>query len=531
MSRNSVYNYGNNNNKSNSWNNQNKQNQNQTNVERELNSISQEINTELKHPLPFSSFGPQKTTVNLISGRDISYDELRLAAYKAKENNSTSQYESFLRSRKEDTNKCATFIKEDTRKAARYLQIATEKRAENENFTMKPYIPFEAPAMTICSSFGPNTNTQPFQSKGITAFGPKIASVGITDTTTNINKVSPSGTGIFGQTSTKPVFGSTAISTPTFGANNAPKFGQQAFGSQMTSAFGSGAPSKPFGSNNTTPRFGSTAFGNQNKDTSKTTNSSAFGSTTTPTFGSTAFSQKSTSITSSLSPFGSTATSAFDSSSFGNKAGSGAFGSNTTSIPSAFGLPPKPSGVFGASKTDTQTASENKPSPFGPQTTSIFGNGQTTSAFGNKKATTAFGNNQTTSAFGNKQTTTVFGNNQTTSAFGGNTDSKPTLGFGKSKPFGSGTESGNNSSVFGSRIGGALTESPSTQQTQSLFSTKNNFQGVTGNYNTQPRFIQSDKDDSITKLEDLLEAARIEFEGAKFRLGRIPDIPPPRELC
>ncbi|KAF8605851.1 hypothetical protein BDV93DRAFT_30550 [Ceratobasidium sp. AG-I] len=252
----------------------------------------------------------------------------------------------------------------------------------------------------------------------------------------------------------KPVFGSTATNTPTFG-------GSSAFGASQpaqTSAFGGTGFVKPgtgaFGSSTGTATFGSgtSAFGS-------TSQPSAFGATPQPSaFGAPA----------QPSAFGAapsattTTTSAFGQSGFGAKPafGQSAFGSTATPAASAFGsstsAPAAPSfGQSGFGASTTATAPAFGQSAFGAKpATSAFGASTGGGGFGAFSAkATSFGGTgnatNTTSAFGAPAAPSAFGSTSGTSAFGASGGTG--TGFGafasKSTSFGGQPSTG---SAFGS---------------------------------------------------------------------------------
>uniref|UniRef100_L2FG80 Nuclear pore complex subunit nup159 n=1 Tax=Colletotrichum fructicola (strain Nara gc5) TaxID=1213859 RepID=L2FG80_COLFN len=195
-------------------------------------------------------------------------------------------------------------------------------------------------------------------------------------------------------------FGSSASSTPAFGAPSALGGGQK--------------PANPFGSGGSTPAFGgSSALGAKSSPwgTSNALGSATGASSTGSTFGSTAFGGN----TSAASPFGQTSTpnpafgqpSSFGQSSAlgGNKSPWAAAGSSSATTGSTFGQPSTfgsgNKSVFGSGSTPTAAAAPSSGGGFaGFASSGGFG------SLGNKNA------NEGGSVFGSKPSSSPFGSGQ-----------------------------------------------------------------------------------------------------------------------
>ncbi|KAJ0339588.1 hypothetical protein COL922a_004317 [Colletotrichum nupharicola] len=225
----------------------------------------------------------------------------------------------------------------------------------------------------------------------------------------------PAAASPFGAPSQPSAFGSSASSTPAFGAPSALGGGQK--------------PANPFGSGGSTPAFGgSSALGAKSSPwgTSNALGSATGASSTGSTFGSTAFGGN----TSAASPFGQTST---PKSAFGS---GGAFGSG-----SALGSTPAAA---------TSSPAFGQPSSFG-QSSSLGGNKSPWAAAGSSSATTGstFGQPSTFGS-GNKS---VFGSGSTPTAAATPSSGGGFAGFASSGGFGSlGNKNANEGgSVFGSK--------------------------------------------------------------------------------
>lgn len=273
------------------------------------------------------------------------------------------------------------------------------------------------------------------------------------------------------------------------------------------------AASNPFGtssfSSNNNGAFGSAgAFSSAGAtNSSQTPISSPFGSSTTN------------------NPFGGTANNTFGKSSFGNTQPIGAFGK------SGFGNNSKDFGGFGASGFETNamasSAKPNTQSPFGNSTASSmpFGSASTSNP-------TSFGTNSNNKSPFNTSSTDT---NKVSSPFGSS-------GFGSSGFGSTGFGNTNQPSVFGAnRTTQVSTQSPfASSGDNSLNSGANPFSNAVFNdstptnhqFPTQPSgFKQCEIELPSTKIEDLHSNIVALFKSEKFELGKVPDIPPPFELC
>ncbi|CUM63197.1 uncharacterized protein PRCAT00000766001 [Priceomyces carsonii] len=486
-----------------------------------------------------SSYGLESPAVNnLISGRDMSPEELRIQYLEAVSTNSIDQYNKMIEARVNDMKYCANFLSDKANLAVRYQQ----KAAEMPNSTPKPFInrtveqnieeyknnpsgfnsgqsnPFGSSQSTgfggnvkggafgsIANPFasnnttGANNNKSPFQSIGAGGFGSSGFGGGL----------QPSGSenSAFGSGS-----GSTAFGSSGFGsARPASGTGTSAFGS---AAFSSGTGTSAFGSSGfgTTAKggspFGSSSLANNGNSTQKTSpfGNAGFGSTLNSAgnsaFGSTGFGssmaqnqQKPGSVfgSSNLGGSSNATTQGFGSSGFGSSGfGSAGFGSgNQSSLPFA---------SAGLSKTSTINGSQG----FGA------------SGFGqSNKANPPSANSQAASPFG------------TQSAFSNNTNALPT----------------NNSSGFGaSGFNGGAQASPfgSVQASSSPFASQGNTAGATFNNGPQSSPFghlnnvhqnSSGSQDAQAALKDVEPYLIEAFSGSTFKLGDIPEIAPPIALC
>ncbi|KAH3665899.1 hypothetical protein OGAPHI_004088 [Ogataea philodendri] len=301
-----------------------------------LNTKTEEIKKNVNSILPDVRNGAVLTSyslappanVNLISGRDMSFEELRLQYY---QNKDSAVFE--YNCRKQDMIKCLERVKTEAYKGARYLQLAAEKPPQG----VKSFIdfPIDMNAQSQPNAFGAPRQNSPFGA--------------------------PATSNAFGGASISNPFQSSATAKPNpFGANSiANPFqsaGSSAFGTASnTGPFGrqtATAPANPFGSSSTAPSAGASAFGQ-----------SGFGQASSP-FGSAAAKPNpfgSASTNPAPSPFGATSHTAQPTSGFG-QSGFGAFGSQKVS-------------------PFNQVASQPaKPTPFGQTSSSPFGQPSTTPA-------------------------------------------------------------------------------------------------------------------------------------------------------
>ncbi|KAG7879891.1 hypothetical protein KL905_001384 [Ogataea polymorpha] len=393
---------------------------------------------------------PPPANVNIISGRDVSYEELRVQYY---QNPDTAVHE--YNSRKQDMIKCLEYVRKDAQKAARYLQLAAEKNPAD----VKPFINFSIDMNPAPSS------SLPFGNRGSSPFNQQSSSLG-------------SAKNHFGAPAAQSNPFGTAVTTNAnpFASSNTPAFGSAGFGSKPN-PFGSqtstNSVSNPFGSSSgASSGFGKTGFGQP---------TGAFASVKPNPFGG-----QSNASSSTASPFGAISGNTMNSStmSFPNGVGAGASSS---------------AGPFGGQTSTIQ------PSPFGA------GSQSTTSNAG------PFGNPQTSSAFGN----TGFGS----------------FGAQKASPFGQQTA---NAGVFGqAATKNVSSSSPFTQPSSAPFGQAQNSPfvqpsaaslGQTTNP-TPTGFKQAAIEEQPTKVDDLSESIINEFKAEHFKLGLVPDVPPPLEMC
>lgn len=326
-----------------------------------------------------SSYGPAKYEPNLLTGLDVSPEEMRLRAYDALKEGRITEYaqqEAVIANQADNTVSQALSNME-----AAYQQALKNTSALTGNVSQG----------SIPNTFGQSQSANAFQRAGNAAatFGAPSAFG------------SPS-TSAFGQSS-------------TFGAQRA--FGGSAAANNTSTSGGSGFAA--FGNANTTsrPAFGAaSAFGNS------ATPASAFGSISA--FGS---------VPNAAAPAGNTTTPAFGAAStFGSSSlpGTGsAFGQS-----SAFGSSANaamPTSAFGQTSAPGNQASQSSSASGQSSSMNAFGANQGGSAFGatpnvHSSTTPAFGNAAAApSAFG---TTSAFGQSTQPSAFG-NSSAFPSLSF------------------------------------------------------------------------------------------------------
>lgn len=463
---------------------------------------------------------------NLIAGRDVSPEELRIQYMEAQLNNNLNEYNSSIELKKKDMEYCINEVRKKDTLAARYQQVGITHRD-----TMKPFIDktVEQSMAELQKTVGSNVN----------GFGGTSGAFGSSGFGLNSNPFG-SNANPFGSAASKPSgFGTSGFGSSGFGNNNNgsgafglmgassantisapaastnPGFGNSGFGS---AGFGSSAISGAFGSQKTTSGFGSAGFGlsgssafgsgtgafgtqsnanplgSNNVTTTANTGAGGFGiNTTTSAFGSSGFGA---SKPNNASGFGS---SGFGSSGFGLSG----FGSTTSS---AFGQQPNPASnavsktpsAFGASPSSFGTTTTNTPSAFGSATATANTNQNSTAAnpFGSTTQS-AFGQpaQPATSGFGGfGQTSAASG--QKSSAFGGFASSTTTPAFGAS----------NNSmqpSTNGASVG-------STSQ----------FGGTQAANNSAAK--------SLDKFDP--EIAKV-FLATRFELGKVPEVVPPPQVC
>lgn len=482
-----------------------------------------------------SSYGLGFPAVNnLILGRDLSYEEIRLQYLEAVASNSFPEYERSIEARRKDMDYCVDHLRGQEQVAARYQQ----KSAEPNVGPAKPFIPLSLEESIAQLSnpgnkaFGSaNNQSNPF---GATTFG-NASSSGAFGAQPNPFESKPNTGSGFGNSG----FGNSNTNTQSaFGAAAAGAFGKPA--STTTSAFGAPSTGSAFGSTvfgsaqpTASPgSFGSSGFGNSKPAATASAfgappTGSAFGSTgfgsAQPTassgsaFGSSGFGNSKPA--SATSAFGDPSTvSAFGSTGFGNPPGGSAFGSSgfgnaSTSSGSAPGTSGFGQSGFGQSTNNTTNlpfgnlTNDNKASPFGAtndnNSTSAFGAGSTSSnPFGSSagKGATPFG---------------TMSNQNETLAFALSTNTN--LAFGQSSSNGSAFGASNNTpQQFGSGNNGSGFANSSAPLGQSGF----------GSTSAQPSNVSND-----TSLDEYDPKVLEAFSAAKFELGKIPEVPPPVTLC
>ncbi|KAJ2782888.1 Nucleoporin-like protein 2 [Coemansia interrupta] len=256
-----------------------------------------------------SCFGPAYNKPNILSGTDISPEEMRLDYMQAASSNQIDACERKYQQLESEVEARISDIKRNTEKYAKDWEM------QHGDGDSKP----------TESGFG-KTNAKSAFGSGSSAFGSGSSAFGTSGSAFGSGS-SAFGTGAsaFGSGNKAVTFGQDTVTT--FGANSKPSAFGRGSDSDASSVFGSNASAaSTFGSNtSTTPAFGSStatpAFGTGTKP-------SAFGTSTTSAFGT---------GTATPSAFGTGTTSAFGSgtgttSAFGSGTGTtSAFGSGLTS--------------------------------------------------------------------------------------------------------------------------------------------------------------------------------------------------------
>lgn len=254
-------------------------------------------------------------------------------------------------------------------------------------------------------------------------------------------------------------------------------------------------PFIPFSINEMNPSFGS----------------SGFGSSGTPAFGSSGFGQ-----------------SAFGQSGFGQSAfGKSAFSQNdTTQKSTPFGAAANSSSPFGG-------LAENKGSvtPFGSNSAFAGSNPFAKAASSNN----AFGAASNKGASGAVPTNSAFGATPTNNAFSNASTSNNALASAGS-PFAAGNTTSNNAGNLNNAFGGSgstqnafLTDKVSSNAFSSGNNTNNNAFSTetTGKTN----LLSNPSGNTPASVSDMSEAVMAAFQNATFELGKVPDVPPPANLC
>lgn len=528
---------------------------------REIELDMDEVRSFLSYPNG-SSYGlAAPCPVNVIANRDYSSAESRFDYWKSIKQGTIPQYETEAKARRNDMEKCVTFVKKEAKRAARYVQLSTRNYSINGVLPSKPFVdhPLDLTGQSYntMGAFGNNTTNQfarpnPFSSTSNTSnpFGQSMSTVNPSSSTSNstfgqsafgsgnmTNGLASSSDSILGKPAFGSVpFGSTGSTTSSpFGQlrNNAGKNAQNS--NAQTPPFGTNVSQSPAQTNfssfgSTTSPFGKPAFSNQtslqptNNTTTGMASSSAFGQssnepafrTTSGTFGSPSFGQ-----------------SAFGQPAFGNNssqpaaaaanssrpAQSAAFGQSTFGQ-SAFGQPTfgKPSGT-GQSAFGSTTSGQP---PFGQPSFGQTSFGQ--SSFGQSSfGQSPFGNSAPASS-GNVSTATT-SSMQNTSPFGGVNN---TINSQNPSPFGQQTAPNASSAQTPFQSFGSV---PAATPFGALASSQQSSNQPHSSQQGLPLFVQGLDDKSeTTAMSDLSERTIAIFKDTKFELGNIPEIPPPLEL-
>lgn len=524
-----------------------------------LNQIKNDLQDYSKfNGKPLTSYGLAQPAVNnIISNRDLSFEESRLMYMEAVATNSVPEYEKQLNARSMDMDYCINHLRGKENLAARYSQ----QSVTSMNLP-KPFIPktideninefMNAPT----SSFGaPNafgSQSGGFGSSQANPFGSQSNSLSANPFALN-NQSSGFGSSGFGNSA----FGSSGFGGSS-GSSGTSAFGNSGFGNSGNSGSGnSGFGGSGFGSSG----FGSSGFGgSQTKDASPAgdNNKSGFGGSG---FGGSGFGGSSF----GNSGFGS---SGFGGSAFGNvntSTNSGAFGqsapNNNSSNSSGFGSSAfNSSGLnnsgfgssgfggssfgntgFGSSGFGNTTTNTSDSSGFNKPATSGFGSsGFGSSGFGSS----GFGS----SGFGSsnvKESPTPAAENKPASGFGSSFAANNTQTDTKPSPFGNVTKpetNNSNTSPFGQSGFGTTSNTSTTSQfgntgfgsankAQSPFASSNSAAdsnkpalGISSGFNSGP--TNQLKAENVEGL-DIPDV----FKQNAFVIGEVPDQPPPLEIC
>ncbi|KAI5801536.1 hypothetical protein DFH27DRAFT_60729 [Peziza echinospora] len=463
-----------------------------------------------------SSYAPGKDPpAQLIDGKDMSPEEMRLRAYECMANGAMNQYisEHAMMEGSIDTQinnilsnvpGAVSFMAEanKTRSAYRYTQPAAGAAAGGVFSLSNSAQPVSAFGAAPAASQPVSAFGQPQQP--VSAFGQPAAQA--QSTFAAPSAFASAATPGFGQPSlaapTASVFGQPSLGAapvpafgqPSLGASAAPTFGQSAFGKPTfgQSAFGQptfgataapAAPAPTFGQ----PTFGQSAFGGAAPTATMGQAQGAFGTApAAPTFGQPAFGQ----------------------SAFGQPAAANAFGGAAQPVANAFAsIAPAAANVFGQPATPT---------------TGTFGGGAPVNAFSSPQQA------QPTSVFG--QAAPTFGQTPSLGAFG-----QPVNAFSQQPQSQAPTQPAFGASPF-------QTQNPPATQ-QNVFQTGGNTFGFSNAASNQQaastgpggapggggaggQQVKWD-DPPINYTQEELAA----FQSAEFTLGHIPMVPPPQEMC
>lgn len=512
---------------------------------KELNNLTESIRLGLNEYKQFastpvlSSFGLGYPAVNnLIDGRDVSFEELRLQYLEASQNNTVGELERQLELRKKDMEYCMNHIRGKENLAARYQQKSAEPGAQ----LPKPFVPLSVDESVARLSNQPSTLGN--SKVAANPFGQ--SSVGSLDQNNPFAVGATTSKAPFGtqnQTnSTSSVFSSSG------GQSGSSAFGKSGFGLSAFGLSGFGKPSTGLSG------FGLSGFG-----------LSGFGLSG---FGLSGFGQATSGQAlsgqdrSGLSAFGLSGfgLSGFGLSSFGKSAFGQADSGQSAFGLSGFGKPPTGQSAFGLSGFGKASTGQ---STFGQSSFGKMGadkSGSTNSPFANitsqSNATlspfASLGLTSTQASGGSAFGTSGFG------LFGNNTKSSPedtnaaTSGFSalsssatnqpnQSSPFGSlakgtspfGSASSNNqnsqnqSNITNFPFGSASQDASSSLSFTDAFG-KGTFAsgqgtvGVNGFSSSAP---------GLEELKQYDPKVTEAFQATKFELGNVPEVPPPLQLC
>lgn len=566
-----------------------------TDQARSADVTAEGIKTDLtidRPPWPFTSYCPVKYgTSSLITGHDLSYEEVRALAYEAVANQALPAFEQNMNSKADQVNREVQAILGNLSQAVKVAQESnriTSTGAQGASAFGQASItagtghtqgnPFSLSNNKAFGSANQGT-TNPFGQSAQNALGlghslSGTASFGNTNAASTLGQTSPfvqdnsKKQSVFGQ-SPSSVFGMASQPSSAFLPSSTPAtlpsnsvFGNTSTGS-VPSAFGQ--PSQPqsvFGQTMTQPSafpFQKSSTSSVNPLQSSQTNTPAttnpFAGTPTPSIG--AFGQSNA----TANPFGS--------STFGQPAQiQSAFQQASPSQNSFSALPSSsPGAVFGATSGSQigQNQSGTVQTAFGQASgssapSSAFSQ-PTTSAFGtpSKSAAGPFGS----SAFGKppaSSNTNVFGATSTpatTSAFGSTNSPGNANSFGSASAFGAQSASpsafGNttltaNSGGFGntSAFGSTNNQIPGTSSTFAIQKPLDNtptsaFSSPASAFgqpkSSQPAMLANEFQDATAdtlgsedKNSPLPEELLEQFRAPQFTIGKIPEVPPPRTL-
>lgn len=556
---------------------------------KELNNLTESIRLGLNEYKQFastpvlSSFGLGHPAVNnLIDGRDVSFEELRLQYLEASQNNTLGELERQLELRKKDMEYCINHIRGKENLAARYQQKSAEPGAQ----LPKPFVPLSVDESLARlsqqpnalgngnaaaanpfgqSSFGSSGQHNPFAvgatpskspfgtqnqantnagtssslsggQSGFSAFGK--GSIGLSGFGTANSGLSGFGLSGFGNANTAaagaatPGFGLSGFGLSGFGKPSTGQsafglsgfglsgFGQAASGQTASGQAGSGQSQSAFG----LPGFGLSGFGlsgfGQSASGQAGSGQSAFG---LPGFGLSGF---------GLSGFGkpSTGQSAFGLSGLGQSGfGLSGFGKASTGQ-SSFGLT-----GFGKTGAD-QSGSTN--SPFGNSAPQSNANLSPFASLGSTGARASGGSAFGTSGFG------LFGNNAQGkpgdtnaatpgfSAFSSSANNQPNQSspFGSlakgASPFGSAPSNTQNTQNQNNNTNSPFGSAPKTAASSLQFPSAFGGGSFTSNQGTTGVNGSASSAPGLEELKQYDPKVTEAFQATKFELGLVPEVPP-----